>query len=55
MQVLQDTIDQIHLEVFGESRLDRRRRLQKLQQSAEGMNWKQLDTPAFERNRSRKK
>lgn len=55
MQVLQETIDRIHLEVFGESRLERRRRLQKLQESAEEMNWKQLDTPAFERNRSRKK
>jgi hypothetical protein len=55
MQVLQETIDRIHLEVFGESRLERQRRLQKLQQDAEGMNWKQLDTPAFERNRSRKK
>jgi hypothetical protein len=55
MHVLQETIDRIHLEVFGESRLERRRRLQKLQQSAEEMNWKQLDTPAFERNKSRKK
>lgn len=55
MQVLQETIDRIHLEVFGESRLERRGRLQKLQESAKEMNWKQLDTPAFERNRSRKK
>jgi hypothetical protein len=55
MNVLQATIDRIHLEIFGESRVERRQRMQKLRQSAAEMDWKKLDTPAFERKKPRRR
>ena len=55
MDVLQATIDRIHLEIFGESRVERRQRMQKLRQSAAEMDWKRLDTPAFERKKPRRR
>lgn len=52
---MQEVIDQCHLEVFGESRGDRRKRLatELPSESNEGAatDWDQFDSPAFERSK----
>ncbi|MGB0188623.1 MAG: hypothetical protein ACPF9H_08385 [Aequoribacter sp.] len=51
---LQSIIDEIHLDTFGESRLDRRRRLKSLEQGSAIDDWRSFETPAFERVRKGK-
>ena len=48
---LQAIIDEIHLDTFGESRIDRRRRLTSLAQGTAIEDWRSFETPAFERVR----
>ena len=51
---LQAVIDEIHLDTFGESRIDRRRRLKSLEQGSAIEDWRSFETPAFERMRKGK-
>lgn len=53
---MQEVIDQCHLEVFGESRSDRRKRLTeetKVDNTAAPYDWDKFDTPAFERKKNK--
>jgi hypothetical protein len=50
---IQEVIDRIHLEVFGESRLARRERLDGVEAKAGRKEWDDFDSPAYERYRSK--
>ena len=51
---LQTIIDEVHLDTFAESRIDRRRRLKNVEQGTAIEDWRSFETPAFERVRKGK-
>ena len=49
----QHIIDATHLEIMGETRQERRTRLDGVDEKVEQGNWDAFDTPAYERYRSK--
>lgn len=56
---MQEVIDQCHLETFGETRSDRRKRLTEEPEphtdSAASADWAKFDSPAYERSKTKRK
>lgn len=46
---VQQIIDEVHLEVFGEARLDRRERIDGIDAKVERGDWESFDAPAWTR------